>query len=202
MFIYIITNKAWPEYVKVGRTYNVENRLKQYQTQCPLKDYEVYFYTKTDNIVELENIFINLYGKNNGEWYKIDKDIAVSLIKENLYLIEKDFLKKEKVIDYEDEIIYNCYEFNNWKFDYVRNICIDIYGNEYILNKTESNLLKLLIDNDGNILTRDNILKNINNLNSRTIDNHILKFRKLFEVDTRNPAHFYSIRGLGYKFVK
>ena len=80
MYIYVIINKAWPEYVKIGRTYNVQKRLKGYQTQCPLKDYEIYYYTETNNIVELENIFIKLYGKDYGEWYKIDKDYAVSLI--------------------------------------------------------------------------------------------------------------------------
>jgi two-component system alkaline phosphatase synthesis response regulator PhoP len=36
--------------------------------------------------------------------------------------------------------------------------------------------------------------------NTRTIDNFILNFRKYFEQDARNPLHFISIRGVGYKF--
>ena len=35
---------------------------------------------------------------------------------------------------------------------------------------------------------------------SRTIDNYILSFRKTFEKDPKNPMHFHSIRGVGYKF--
>jgi len=36
---------------------------------------------------------------------------------------------------------------------------------------------------------------------TRTIDNYILVFRKLFEADPKTPQHFFSIRGVGYKFV-
>jgi two-component system alkaline phosphatase synthesis response regulator PhoP len=36
---------------------------------------------------------------------------------------------------------------------------------------------------------------------SRTIDNYILNFRKLFEEDPKNPVYFHSIRGVGYKFT-
>ena len=36
---------------------------------------------------------------------------------------------------------------------------------------------------------------------SRTIDNYILIFRKLFEPNPKNPIYFHSIRGVGYKFT-
>jgi len=36
---------------------------------------------------------------------------------------------------------------------------------------------------------------------TRTIDNFILKFRRNFEGDSKNPRHFHSIRGVGYKFA-
>ena len=35
---------------------------------------------------------------------------------------------------------------------------------------------------------------------TRTIDNFILSFRKFFESDSKNPNHFHSVRGVGYKF--
>ncbi|MCK5222654.1 MAG: winged helix-turn-helix domain-containing protein, partial [Candidatus Aminicenantes bacterium] len=34
----------------------------------------------------------------------------------------------------------------------------------------------------------------------RTIDNFILKFRKLFESTPAYPVHFVSVRNRGYKF--
>jgi two-component system alkaline phosphatase synthesis response regulator PhoP len=37
--------------------------------------------------------------------------------------------------------------------------------------------------------------------NTRTIDNFILSFRKYFEEDSRNPKHFFSVRGVGYKYT-
>ena len=36
---------------------------------------------------------------------------------------------------------------------------------------------------------------------TRTIDNYILSFRKLFEDDPKNPHYFHSIRSVGYKFT-
>jgi two-component system alkaline phosphatase synthesis response regulator PhoP len=35
----------------------------------------------------------------------------------------------------------------------------------------------------------------------RTIDNYILTFRKVFEIDPKEPQHFHSIRGVGYKLT-
>lgn len=72
------------------------------------------------------------------------------------------------------------------------------------LSKREIALLKLLVDNVNNVVSRDEILDKLwskdENPSSRTIDNYILNFRKLFEVNQKEPMHFQSIRGVGYKF--
>ncbi len=72
------------------------------------------------------------------------------------------------------------------------------------LSKREMALLKLLVDNVNNVVSRDEILDKLwtkdENPSSRTIDNYILNFRKLFEVNQKEPIHFQSIRGVGYKF--
>lgn len=72
------------------------------------------------------------------------------------------------------------------------------------LSKREMALLKLLVDNVNNVVSRDEILDKLwtkdENPSSRTIDNYILNFRKLFEVNQKEPLHFLSIRGVGYKF--
>jgi two-component system alkaline phosphatase synthesis response regulator PhoP len=56
------------------------------------------------------------------------------------------------------------------------------------------------------VVSRDEILDNVWGQDqfpsSRTVDNFIVGFRKLFETDQRNPHYFQSIRGVGYKFVK
>lgn len=76
---------------------------------------------------------------------------------------------------------------------------------KFILTKKEAMLLKLLIDRKGEVVSRQQILQSVWGYDvfpsTRTIDNFILKFRRNFERDTRNPVHFFSIRGIGYKFM-
>lgn len=80
-----------------------------------------------------------------------------------------------------------------------------LYNGEKInLTKKEAMLLKLLIENKNTIITRERILQTVWGYNvfpnTRTIDNFILNFRKYFELDSKSPLHFISIRGVGYKF--
>jgi two-component system alkaline phosphatase synthesis response regulator PhoP len=77
-------------------------------------------------------------------------------------------------------------------------------GEKIDLTKKEAMLLKLLIENKQTVVTRERILQTVWGYNvfpsTRTIDNFILSFRKYFEVEAKNPQHFISIRGVGYKF--
>lgn len=73
------------------------------------------------------------------------------------------------------------------------------------LTKKEAMLLKLLIENKNEVVTREKILQSVWGYNvyptTRTVDNFILNFRKYFEEDSRNPIYFHSVRGIGYKFT-
>ncbi|MFT6319412.1 MAG: two-component system alkaline phosphatase synthesis response regulator PhoP [Granulosicoccus sp.] len=72
------------------------------------------------------------------------------------------------------------------------------------LTKKEVKLLKLLIDRKNEVVSRQQILQSVWGYDvypsTRTIDNFILSFRKYFEENPREPKHFLSIRGVGYKF--
>ena len=74
----------------------------------------------------------------------------------------------------------------------------------HIFSKREVELLKLFKEKESKVISRDEILDEIWGKDqfptSRTIDNYILVFRKIFEKDPKNPIHFHSIRGVGYKF--
>lgn len=80
---------------------------------------------------------------------------------------------------------------------------IDKEGKTEDVSKREMALLKLLTDNINNVVSRDEILDKLwakdEVSSSRTIDNYILNFRKLFEKNPKEPVHFLSIRGVGYK---
>jgi two-component system, OmpR family, alkaline phosphatase synthesis response regulator PhoP len=73
------------------------------------------------------------------------------------------------------------------------------------LSKREIELLKLFSQSEGKVISREEILDKLwredQYPTSRTIDNYILNFRKLFESDPKNPQFFHSIRGVGYKFT-
>lgn len=75
----------------------------------------------------------------------------------------------------------------------------------HVFSKREVELLKLFKEKEGKVISRDEILDRVWGKDqfptSRTIDNYILVFRKIFESDQRHPAHFHSIRGVGYKFT-
>jgi two-component system alkaline phosphatase synthesis response regulator PhoP len=65
-------------------------------------------------------------------------------------------------------------------------------------------LLKLMIENKNEVVSREKILQYVWGYQvfptTRTIDNFILNFRKYFEGNSRNPRYFHSARGVGYKF--
>lgn len=71
------------------------------------------------------------------------------------------------------------------------------------LTEIEANILKILIENEGKIVTRDKILKKVwdtSYMDTRTIDNFIVRLRKYIEKDPSKPQHIISIRGKGYCF--
>jgi two-component system alkaline phosphatase synthesis response regulator PhoP len=74
------------------------------------------------------------------------------------------------------------------------------------LSKKEIDLLRFFLENEDKVVSRDEILDNVWGKDvfptSRTIDNFILHFRKLFETDPKNPQYFHSIRSVGYRFTR
>ena len=72
------------------------------------------------------------------------------------------------------------------------------------LTEQEVRLLKLFIANRGKPLSRAKLLEigwgYSRNTHSRTIDNFIVRFRKYFETDPKNPVYFKSLRSVGYSF--
>ncbi len=72
------------------------------------------------------------------------------------------------------------------------------------LTSQEANLLLYLFQNKGRIVSRQELLEkvwgNSSEIETRTIDNFIVRFRKYFEKDSKNPKHFMTKRGVGYSF--
>lgn len=97
------------------------------------------------------------------------------------------------------------FSFGKCRIDFKTFTIVDIAGEEQSLTKREIGLLELLTQNENKVISRDEIIDKLWNINenasSRTIDNYILNFRKHFELNPKDPQHFLSIRGVGYKFI-
>jgi len=82
--VYIITNKAWPEWVKIGKAIDAKDRLKSYQTGDPLRAYELYHSVAKENRhtaeVEAHKALEALSEDRKNEWFKVDLATAVSCI--------------------------------------------------------------------------------------------------------------------------
>ncbi|MEO6669209.1 MAG: response regulator transcription factor [Ferruginibacter sp.] len=123
---------------------------------------------------------------------------------EELLLRVNNLIKKSEQLSLKQPLP-EVYEFGKNKIDFKALECYNRSGAKITLTKKEAMLLKLLIENKNEVVTREKILQTVWGYNvyptTRTIDNFILNFRKYFEADSRNPLYFHSARGVGYKFT-
>jgi two-component system alkaline phosphatase synthesis response regulator PhoP len=124
-------------------------------------------------------------------------------LEELLLRVDKLIVKNKKIK--EPQSVSDVYKFDGCKIDFAAHECVCKDGKTQELSKKEAALLKLLVEHEGEVVSREQILQIVWGYNvyptTRTIDNFILNFRKYFEGDSRNPKHFHSIRGIGYKFT-
>jgi len=73
------------------------------------------------------------------------------------------------------------------------------------LSQKESMILKLLIEREGETVSRDEILEKVWGYHlfptNRTVDNFMVRLRKIFEANPSDPKYFHSVRGEGYRFT-
>jgi two-component system, OmpR family, alkaline phosphatase synthesis response regulator PhoP len=79
-------------------------------------------------------------------------------------------------------------------------------GREEALTHKEAMILKYLVEREGEITSREEILERVWGYDvypsTRTIDNFIVRLRKRFERDPEQPRHFHTVRGVGYRFTR
>jgi len=95
----------------------------------------------------------------------------------------------------------------------VGDVVVDVYrhrvfvrGTEVHLRRKEFDLLALLIENAGRVLTRDTLIDRVWGTDyvgdTKTLDVHIKRLRGHIEVDPSMPSLITTVRGVGYRFER
>ena len=78
-------------------------------------------------------------------------------------------------------------------------------GREIALTRKEFDLLRYLVEHQGEVVTRDRLLDEVWGYDqfptTRTVDTHILRLRQKFERDPERPVHILTVHGQGYRFA-
>ena len=159
------------------------------------------------------------------EFKKIDKEVPVifltakNLVNEKIsglklgaedyitkpFELEELLLRIRNVIKRNSRSVTTPFIFDTCSINFETFEIRNIKGESLTLSRREIGLLKLLTDNVNKVISRDQIIEALWDENekpsSRTIDNYILGFRKHFEENPKEPKHFHSVRGVGYKFM-
>jgi two-component system alkaline phosphatase synthesis response regulator PhoP len=80
-----------------------------------------------------------------------------------------------------------------------------VRGKHVKLSYKEAMIMKLFWEKRNQVITREELLQKVwgieGYIQSRTVDNHIVQIRKIFEANPKDPRLILSIHGSGYKFV-
>jgi two-component system response regulator RegX3 len=81
---------------------------------------------------------------------------------------------------------------------------VTIRGAHAQLPLKEFELLELLLENAGRVLTRETLIDRVWGTDyvgdTKTLDVHVKRLRSKVEDDPANPVRIVTIRGLGYKY--
>lgn len=84
--VYIIRNKAWSGWYKVGKAVSSEDRLQGYQTSSPLRDYVLEYYEHFDNRHQAESGIHRMLEKHSkclerrGEWFYTYSSVIIEVM--------------------------------------------------------------------------------------------------------------------------
>jgi two-component system OmpR family response regulator len=96
------------------------------------------------------------------------------------------------------------FDFNSLRVDFDK-FQVTVGEKTHSLTTQEMQLLRYFITHEGKVLSRFDILEDVWDHNPdvtvRTIDNFVLRLRRIIETDPTQPRHILSVRGTGYRFV-
>jgi len=105
-YVYVIANKAWPGWVKIGMAVDAEERLGGYQTSSPHRDYTLEHTVASNDRrkseKEAHTRALPLSVDSKGEWFKLSVEQAITILdnldEQHRTVIKTDTHKKEDII--------------------------------------------------------------------------------------------------------
>jgi two-component system OmpR family response regulator len=95
------------------------------------------------------------------------------------------------------------FEFNDVKIDF-QAFEVTVGDKKYSLTTLEMQLMRYFVEHEGEVLSRNKILTEVwdqsADVTTRTIDNFVLRLRKIIEPNPTSPRYILSVRGTGYRF--
>lgn len=115
-YVYVITNKAWLGWVKIGMAIDAEERLNGYQTSSPHRDFvlehSVASNDRRKSEKEAHTRALPLSTDTKGEWFKLSVEQAITIL-DNLDEQHRTVIKADKNPQ-EDELQERPKQTNFW----------------------------------------------------------------------------------------
>lgn len=96
------------------------------------------------------------------------------------------------------------FEFDGRVIDF-DNLELSVGSRTLQLTLMEANLLRYLIEREGQVASRQKLLEDVwgvrEDTDTRAIDNFVVRLRRYIEQDPAQPRHLLTVRGVGYRFV-
>jgi two-component system, OmpR family, response regulator RegX3 len=78
-------------------------------------------------------------------------------------------------------------------------------GEELELSRKEFDVLRLLVENAGSVVTRERLIDEVWDTNwfgsTKTLDVHVSGLRKKLDDDPSSPRYIHTVRGVGFRFA-
>jgi two-component system OmpR family response regulator len=82
---------------------------------------------------------------------------------------------------------------------------VSVSGKDVKMTPKELRLLRYFVENPGRVISRGELLERVwetsGNLQTRAVDQFVVRLRKVIEADPASPRHLMTIRDAGYRFL-
>lgn len=82
---------------------------------------------------------------------------------------------------------------------------VTVDGRPIKMTHKELQLLRYFVENEGRVISRQELLAEVwdfsGDMQTRSVDQFMLRLRKTFETDHAKPKHFITLRDAGYRFI-